>query len=253
MTVKAADVLCLIADGPMTEWFEEWFGEEYLHLYPHRDEADAGRMVALIRRTLPWRDGWRVLDVGCGAGRHAAALEAAGSRPVGLDLSPSLLRRAREVTDAPLIRADMRWLPVRAGSMDLTVNLFTSFGYFATDQEHEQALCGMARTLRPRGWLVLDFLNADHVREHLVPAGTLDLEGTAVPVRRWVSPDGRYVHKAMDTPERRFTERVRLFTAAELEELLRRAGITVHHRFGGYDGHAHGPGAPRTILMGSRA
>lgn len=237
----------------MTEWFEEWFGEEYLHLYPHRDEADAARMVGLIRRTIPWRGGWRVLDVGCGAGRHAAALEQAGARPFGLDLSAGLLRRAREVSRAPLIRADMRYLPVRHGSMDLTVNLFTSFGYFERDEEHEWALSSMARTLRPGGWLVLDFLNADSVRGHLVPADSLDLEGTTVTVRRWVSPDGHYVHKAIDTPRRRFAERVRLFTAAELEELFHRAGIAVRHRFGGYDGEPPGPEAPRSILMGVRA
>ena len=34
----------------MTEWFEEWFGEEYLQLYPHRDDADAERAVALSER-----------------------------------------------------------------------------------------------------------------------------------------------------------------------------------------------------------
>ena len=32
----------------MTEWFEQWFGEEYLQLYPHRDEEDAARMIALV-------------------------------------------------------------------------------------------------------------------------------------------------------------------------------------------------------------
>ena len=32
----------------MTEWFEEWFGEDYLQLYPHRDEAEAERAVGLI-------------------------------------------------------------------------------------------------------------------------------------------------------------------------------------------------------------
>ncbi len=32
----------------MTEWFEEWFGEEYLQLYPHRDAAEAERAVGLI-------------------------------------------------------------------------------------------------------------------------------------------------------------------------------------------------------------
>src|SRR2546423_13860853 len=110
----------------MTEWFEEWFGEEYLQLYPHRDDTDAKRAVALIRKTVPFRPGWRVLDVACGAGRHARAFQAAGARCVGVDLSMVLLRLARQITAAPLVRADMRELPIRLRSMDLTVNLFTS-------------------------------------------------------------------------------------------------------------------------------
>jgi len=89
----------------MTEWFEEWFGEEYLHLYPHRDEADAERLVELLCGALEWKSGWKVLDVACGAGRHMASLEARGARPVGVDLSLTLLRKVREVTDRPVARA----------------------------------------------------------------------------------------------------------------------------------------------------
>ena len=60
----------------MPEWFEEWFGEEYLQLYPHRDDAEAERAVALIADATGLTEGWRVLDVGCGAGRHARAFRA---------------------------------------------------------------------------------------------------------------------------------------------------------------------------------
>ena len=44
--------------------------------------------------------------------------------------------------------------------MDLTVNLFTSFGYFERDAEHAAALGEMVATVRPGGWFVIDFLNA---------------------------------------------------------------------------------------------
>ena len=100
------------------EWFEEWFGEEYVQLYPHRDESEAERAVALIARATGLEPGWRVLDLACGAGRHARAFRAVGARCIGLDLSMTLLRRARSVTGAPLIRADMRKIPVRSRSMD---------------------------------------------------------------------------------------------------------------------------------------
>ncbi len=237
----------------LPEWFEEWFGEEYLRLYPHRDDADAERAVTLIRRVVPWQPGWRVLDVACGAGRHARALDAAGARVIGLDLSASLLRRARHVTRAPLVRADMRWLPIRPRSMDLTVNLFTSFGYFERDEEHAAVLAGMAATVRPQGWFMLDFLNSNTVRAAL--ADCVESEGPAGSrAARHLSPDRRFVVKMITTPDgRRFLERVRLFEPAELERMLTSAGLTVRHRFGDYGGGPLAGGAPRTILVGQAA
>jgi SAM-dependent methyltransferase len=238
----------------MAEWFEEWFGEDYLQLYPHRDQAEAERAVALVARATGLRPGWRVLDVGCGAGRHARAFRAAGARCVGLDLSPTLLRIARGVTDAPLVRADMRELPIRPASMDLTVSLFTSFGYFERDEEHAGALREMAGTLRPGGWFVIDFLNPSEVRAGLVPREQVPVLGGEVDVTRSVSPDGHYVCKSIVTPDgRKFVERVRLFEPAEISAMLGDAGIDVRHRFGDYEAGPLGPGSPRTILAGSVA
>lgn len=237
----------------MTDWFEEWFGEEYLQLYPHRDKADAARMVTLLRGTLPWRQGWRVLDVGCGPGRHSEALEAAGARPIGLDLSATLLDRAREVTRAPLVRADMRALPVRDGSMDLTVNLFTSFGYFQEDEAHRTALQDMVRTVRRGGWFAIDFLNPEQVRRDLVAAEELSLGSQVATVTRRITDHGRFVLKTIRTPDgREFMERVRLFEPEELREMLTSAGIRLTAEFGSYDGTLLSTSSHRTIFMGTR-
>jgi SAM-dependent methyltransferase len=238
----------------MPEWFEEWFGEEYLQLYPHRDDAEAERAVALIARATGLSPGWRVLDVGCGAGRHARAFQAAGARCVGLDLSRVLLRVARGVTQAPLVRGDMRHLPIRAGSMDLTVSLFTSFGYFEHDQEHAAALREMVDTLRPGGWFVIDFLNADEVRRRLVARETVAVPDGRAEIARTMSPDGRYVCKTIVTPRGgRFTERVRLFEQGHMIGMLEEAGLDVRHRYGDYDAGALRPDSPRTILAGRAA
>jgi len=235
----------------MSEWFEEWFGEEYLQLYPHRDEAEAERAVALVARATGLRPGWRVLDVGCGAGRHARAFRAAGACCIGLDLSHTLLQVARRITDAPLVRADMRALPIRPGSMDLTVSLFTSFGYFDRDEEHAGALRQMVDTLRPGGWFVIDFLNASEVRGRLVAREKVAVRGGDVDVTRSVSPDGHYVCKTIVTPNgRTFVERVRLFEVTEIDAMLGEAGIEVRHRFGDYDAAPLRAGSPRTILAG---
>jgi SAM-dependent methyltransferase len=233
----------------MTEWFEEWFGEEYLHLYPHRNDAEAGRLVSLLVRTLPWRSGWRVLDAACGAGRHLLALEQAGVRPIGFDLSAALLRRAREASRRPLVRADLRAIPFRRGSMDLTVNLFTSFGYFADDDQHHDALGEMLATVRPGGWFVMDFLNAGQVRESLVAAEQVAFGSVIVEIRRTISVDQRFVHKTICLPGgRQFQERVRLLDPPDLERMFEAHGAKIQYRFGDYDGVGLGHG-PRTILL----
>ena len=237
----------------MAEWFEEWFGEEYLQLYPHRDDAEAVRAVELLVEATGLQPHWRVLDVACGAGRHARAFRAAGARCVGVDLSATLLRIARGVTDAFLVRADMRALPIRTGSMDLTVNLFTSFGYFGRESDHATALQEMVATVRPGGWFAIDFLNPATVRARLVPCERVAAGGREVEVTRVLSPDGHHVSKTIRTEGRSFVERVRLFEPAEIEAMLRRTGIAVRRRFGDYDASPMQPGSLRTILVGQTA
>ncbi|MEO8200270.1 MAG: class I SAM-dependent methyltransferase [Gemmatimonadota bacterium] len=237
----------------MAEWFEEWFGEEYLQLYPHRNEADAVRMVNLIQRFVSWVPGCRVLDVGCGAGRHASALKAAGARVTGLDLSLTLLRRAQREFHLPLVRADMRRLPIRDASMDLTVNLFTSFGYFSDDRQHQDALGDMIGTVRNDGWFVMDFLNAPSVRQHLVPEDSMQIGSEVVRMTRQLTDGGAYVVKTIEPPgRRRFVERVRLFDPSALEAMLDASGASVRHRFGDYDAGPLTVTSPRCILFAKK-
>src|SRR2546423_2942081 len=116
----------------MTEWFEQWFGEEYHALYPHRDDEDARRAVVLIQRVVGWKSGDRVLDLACGPGRHAAELERLGARVVGFDLSRAMLRRARERAQAGglLVLGGMRARPLLHHSLPLAVNLVPSVALF---------------------------------------------------------------------------------------------------------------------------
>ncbi len=239
----------------MTEWFEQWFGEEYLRLYPHRDDRDAGAAVALIDRVSPLA-GRRVLDLACGPGRHAAQLAARGARTVGLDLSLPLLARARQRTKGAVtfVRADMRRLPFAPATFDMVVNLFTSFGYFADDQQHAAVVRAAAALLGPGGVFVLDYFNAAAVRATLVAHEERLIGAERVVIERRLSPDGRFVVKEMHLMDdgRSFVERVRLFTPEDLTALLEAAGLAVRDRFGDYAGGPAAPSAPRIILTGVR-
>ncbi len=238
----------------MTEWYEEWFGEDYLRLYPHRDDEDARRAVALVA-DIASLSGRRVLDLACGPGRHAVHLIERGALVVGLDLSAPMLARARQrlPRSADLVRGDMRRLPFADRVFHAVVNLFTSFGYFADDAEHQAVLSEAARTMVPGGTLVLDYFNAALVKDGLVPHEERMLGGQRVTILRRVTDDGRFVIKEMKPEEGRcFVERVRLLSPADLEGFLTRAGLQVQHRFGAYDARPLGPDTPRAIFVAVR-
>jgi SAM-dependent methyltransferase len=239
----------------LTEWFERWFGEEYLALYPHRDEVEAERLIALLQARGVAQRGDPVLDMACGAGRHMRALAARGARVIGLDLSMPLLLRARGLHERRLVRGDMRCLPFADGAFTAVLNLFTSFGYFDGDAEHDLVLREVGRVLRSNGVFVLDFLNAPRVRTTLVARDECAVGQTTVVQERRLSPDRRHVIKNIHIAHlgRSFEERVRLFERAELEAMLREAGLTPEAALGDYEGGSHSPESPRLLLLARRS
>jgi SAM-dependent methyltransferase len=234
------------------DWFEEWFGEEYLRLYPHRDETDAAAAIELIAAQLQGKRIDSVLDLGCGAGRHARLL-CDRWWTVGLDLSWALLKVARrESPDSPYVRADMRDLPFAPESFDLAVNLFTSFGYFDDDREHAQVLKCVAAATKRGGTFVLDFLNPDEVRRNLIAYDERVVGGSTVEQLRCISEDRKFVEKTIRVRDREYLERVRLFSREELELMLQAAGFEIVTRAGDYSGSPWTEDSPRTILFARR-
>lgn len=72
-----------------------------------------------IARFATWLpSGARVLDAGCGAGRDLIALQAAGFRAEGLDISPSLAAIARKCSGLNVTIGDLRDPPFRHASFD---------------------------------------------------------------------------------------------------------------------------------------
>jgi SAM-dependent methyltransferase len=242
------------AGSEEADWFEEWFGEDYLRIYQHRDELEAEHAIELIAANLPGRQIDAVLDLGCGAGRHTRVLFERWWT-VGLDLSLALLRVARrELPDAPYVRADMRELPFADQSFDLVVNLFTSFGYFDDDVEHARVLSRVGHAMRPGATFVIDFLNAAQVRRELVPSDERVENGITIEQRREITPDNRFVQKTITLREkgREYIERVRLLSATDLKRMLADAGFTIDRLFGDYGGADWSESSPRTILFASR-
>ena len=242
-----------VDQGP---WYRRWFGETYLELYSHRDEDEASDAVELLLRECPLNAGSPVLDLACGAGRHLRRLNEHGLRTVGLDLSGPLLLRARAlVPNERVVRADMRALPFASDRFEAVTSFFTSFGYFATEEDDSLVLSEIRRVLRDNGCLLLDFLNSKLVRSTLSPRDENEVDGKRVVQERRVVDAGGAVEKTIriesaegGEPEI-FHERVRLYSPDQLRALMTGCGLTPHRWFGDYQGRDLADSAPRVIAF----
>ncbi len=239
--------------GAEDHWFEHWFDENYLKLYRHRDTADADRQIRLILDTLSPTPEDRILDLGCGEGRHAAKLHAMGLNVTGVDLSGTLIRLGKQkYPDVRLEVGDMRRV---TGPYDIILSLFTSFGYFDDDRTNRQVMAAMIHALTTGGWLWMDFLNPVFVRANLEPETRRTLpDGTLVLEQRRI--EGHQVIKDIrfgeDEETKTYQERVYLYTRNELETMMTGNDIVIHGCFGDYSGANWSEDAPRTILYGRK-
>jgi SAM-dependent methyltransferase len=240
---------------PPARWYQGFFGADYLVRYVHTDTI---AQVDAVEKILHLRKGSRILDVGCGAGRHTIELASRGHRVTGLDLSVPLLAEASRAAKAArvrptFVRGDMRKLRY-AGAFDAAISMFTSFGYFERPSDDRAVLRGIARALKPRGKFLMELFNRDSLVATLPSRwwqvrddGTVVLEDNSFDLLR-----GRFETRqvVIDGKGRReYAASVRAYTLAELRALLDSEGLFVHRVLGGLDLSAYAPRARRMVLF----
>jgi len=243
--------------GYKKNWYKEWFGEDYLTVYQHRNDSDALRLIHLIKNHVEINPESLLLDLACGIGRHAYLLSQYSQNIYGLDLSGSLLKKAQEKKEKQkspsFVQADMRYFPFKI-KFNVIFSLFTSFGYFDKDEKHLMVAKEIADSLTDNGSFVIDYFNAGFVRDNLVSYGERLIGNIKVKEKRWMSD--KWVHKNIvikkNDGEKYFQESVRMFELDELSLLLKEAGIAVQRVFGDYDGSVYSRNSKRMILFAEK-
>lgn len=196
--------------------------------------------VEFIMRELELRKGDRVLDVGCGTGRHSIPLALAGMRMCGIDLSEGMLEQARQFAER------------EGASLDLVQADATSFEF---PEEFDHAICicegsmgllgpeddagerdlkilrNISKSLKPGGKLLMTVLNGlKKIREHSpedVQSGIFDPIHLVTLEKMQIEKDGH---------SEEIQVREKGFTAGEIRHLLSRADMEVLHLWGGTAG-----------------
>lgn len=147
----------------------------------------------------------RILDIGCGNGRHLIEAEKCGLNAVGLDISKNLLKIAKRKTHASLILGNALALPFKNGAFDNSICIAVVH-HFKTEKERIQALKDAARISR-----------------------------SAILVSVWAFEQEKFAkRKSQDIQlcwDRKFPRFYHLFKEGELESLAEKSGLRVKKRW----------------------
>ena len=221
------------------EWFGEWFDSPFYHiLYKHRDYEEAHAFIDKLTKYLCIKADHKLMDLACGKGRHSIYLNQKGFDVIGLDLSEQNITHANQFSNERLQFEihDMRE-PHGINEFDYVFNLFTSFGYFETKKEHEDAIKSVASSLKNKGKFILDFLNPYTVIHHLKSEEIKIIDDIEFHISKDVSDDDyiikdiRFQHKAK---EYHFTEKVKALRRMDFLDYFQKSSLKVIDVFGDY-------------------
>jgi 2-polyprenyl-3-methyl-5-hydroxy-6-metoxy-1,4-benzoquinol methylase len=238
------------------EWYKAWFNSPFYHkLYFERDENEAQKFILRLIDYLKPSANSTILDVACGRGRHSKFLAAQGFDVTGIDLSFDNIEYAKQFEKENLhfYQHDMR-MPMWSNYFDYAFNFFTSFGYFATRREHDDAISIIAKSLKPKGILMFDYLNVHYVEDRLVHNEIKMMGDTKYEIHRWMNENHFYkkiiVADSSLNTQQEFCERIVKLSLGDFTDMLSLQGLQVVDVFGDYELNAYDvKKTPRMIVV----
>ncbi len=148
----------------MKKWYEELF-ENYAETYETEvyTKGTIGE-IDFIEKEIKHDKSKKILDIGCGTGRHSIELAKRGYNVTGIDLSECMLEMAKQKAKeakvkVEFIKADARYLKFEK-EFDLALIICEGgFCLMETDEMNYMVLQSASRSLKQEGKLILNTLN----------------------------------------------------------------------------------------------
>lgn len=240
-------------------WFKDWFNSPYYHqLYFNRDKTEAAAFIDKLIEYLQPPAGSRMLDVACGKGRHSLQLAGKGFDVTGIDLSFDSINEALQYENEHLhfLQHDMR-LPFWIRYFDYAFNFFTSFGYFRTQREHDNAIHSITTSLKPAGIFVMDYLNVHYSEDHTIHQTEKEIDGVNYIITKWFDETHFYKKivvedEALSMPIE-YTEKVAKFSLGDFTEMFAYQGLQIQEVFGNYNFDSYDiKTSPRLLMIAKK-
>jgi SAM-dependent methyltransferase len=245
------------------EWFEndDFWREFYPFMFSDERFAatpdEVSRILALTQCS-----GSSVLDLCCGPGRHSVELAQRGFKVTGVDRSPFLLTKARELAatsgaSVEWVESDMRNF-IRPGSFDLACSLFTSFGYFEEEQDDLRVLRNIHQSLKENGVLIIEVLGKERLAHVWKDTMCNELaDGSLIFQRPQIRDDWTRIHSewtlVKEGSSRTFTFEHTVYSGRELKDRLLSCGFKQVQLFGDQQGSPYDLDANRLIAVARKS
>lgn len=203
--------------------------------------------VDFVIEALELNGNERVLDLGCGFGRHALELARRGYCVTGVDITPAFIDEAHRQAGlagvkAEFICADLRDIHFQE-AFDVVLNMADgAIGYLENDEENLKIFDRVAAALRPGGKHLMGVNSAEYAEKHF-PCRHWETGSRSLALadfawdpasRRMIYTSYTLPYQQVLTPPEGTQSAIRLYTLKELEEILRDRRMEIQRVYGGY-------------------
>lgn len=245
------------------EWFEnENFWQDYAPvMFDESHWAEAHGVAQAVCSYAGLSKGAKILDAGCGPGRISVELALLGMDVTGVDIIQSELDAAEESAkdegvSLTLKKADLRTF-VEKEKYDLAVNLYTSFGYCDTKEDDILILKNIYESLKQGGYFVIETTSRESAILNFTSGEEFYKSGIKVNTDfsvkgLWEGLDSKWTLTLPDGKVIRHEFVQRLYSAAELKEILLSLGYSSVEGYGGYDKRPYNQNAATMVLIAKK-